>query len=723
MNVNNNLEESVVQYNNNTNILYSNSDISAINEEPQIEKITTLFNQLSLDSPLVSERGLSENSFVSIEPTHSNTVDLYTLFKLLLFYTKEIGVEEGKAICLTHRFLLPLLNNPLFQKKTNLIHCMDTIDPVNIPKDLYQKFTDNSFILPSEQFYYTTWLKIKDIGVLFEKIIFPELKDNNTPPQTLIDIYAKDREQYAELFFQQINNYLKEHDALQSSLINCKSVKELFSKETKELIFNKKINKRPELQTLCKNSEIMELMENYLELARVIVQQVFPEYQIFDEPNEIPLLENITQTINPKKLKEVQIYFQFYICLFSEKIEALENLNISSSFLTKLPDELHYFTGLKSLKINRTSIKNFPQSLYSLSELEKLSLTNNLITTIPNDICNLNSLHSLILSGNKLKTLNPHLANLRHLKKLDISNNQFRTIPEVIYKCENLKNLNLRKNFLSNLDEEFGTLNHLQSLNLVENKFKVFPIALLNLENLSKLHLSQNKIKIIPNEIEALKKLTSLSINSCQLTDLPDNIGQLYNLRTLLCASNAIESIPASLNEISNLTDLNLNKNFLSKYELKKIFSISSLKYLSVSKNKINKISSNIQNLFQLESLNLSKNKIKAIPEEIGLLKRLKTLDLSKNKIDSIPQQLFCLNHLNILNLSNNEISKLPDTIHKSTRLVSLDISDNFLLSIPSALTYLPYLKQLDLRENFIKKTNFMIKMFNEKVNIITSDY
>ncbi|WP_372364718.1 leucine-rich repeat domain-containing protein [Candidatus Uabimicrobium sp. HlEnr_7] len=65
-----------------------------------------------------------------------------------------------------------------------------------------------------------------------------------------------------------------------------------------------------------------------------------------------------------------------------------------------------------------------------------------------------------------------------------------------------------------------------------------------------------------------------------------------------------------------------------------KIFELSSLQKLNLSRNKIQTIPKNIKKLRNLREFSISSNNLRTLPEEIYKLTSLKSLDMSRNNLD-----------------------------------------------------------------------------------------
>lgn len=124
-----------------------------------------------------------------------------------------------------------------------------------------------------------------------------------------------------------------------------------------------------------------------------------------------------------------------------------------------------------------------------------------------------------------------------------------------------------------------------------------------------------------------------------------------------------------------------------------------SVKILDLSKQKLERIPTDVFRLINLEVLVLSKNKIEEIPPEIESLKNLKVLDLSRNKLVRVPPEIGQLINLEILILNQNAIFELNPAIGSLKKLKILDLWGNEIDEMPYEISDLKgSLELLDMR-------------------------
>ena len=117
-----------------------------------------------------------------------------------------------------------------------------------------------------------------------------------------------------------------------------------------------------------------------------------------------------------------------------------------------------------------------------------------------------------------------------------------------------------------------------------------------------------------------------------------------------------------------------------------KLFTLTSLNFLEISKTPLKSLPEDLGNLVGLTSLVLQNNQIEDLPGTIDKLIKLRTLDLAGNKLEEIPSQICTLTELESLNLSRNLLKDIPDVRHMN-HLHILDVSHNKLQALPEGIT------------------------------------
>lgn len=162
--------------------------------------------------------------------------------------------------------------------------------------------------------------------------------------------------------------------------------------------------------------------------------------------------------------------------------------------------------------------------------------------------------------------------------------------------------------------------------------------------------------------------------------------GFCIELREILLMANQIESLPDTLKDCQSLEVLRVSyrhfsslldtymENLIHKGQIKSehiplvVFELQKLKSIDLQHTKINTLPDN--NLKSIESMYLDNNYIINFTERVfnSMIGNLTILTLSKNLLVEIPSEINCLVNLEVLNLSFNAIS----TITNVSRLANL---------------------------------------------------
>ena len=169
--------------------------------------------------------------------------------------------------------------------------------------------------------------------------------------------------------------------------------------------------------------------------------------------------------------------------------------------------------------------------------------------------------------------------------------------------------------------------------------------------------------------------------------------------------NNAIGgSLPKELGYLSNLEELRLPSNKLTGTLSMGLSGWSSIRTIDLSGNRLQGLIPNeIGLMTDLYSFNAENNLLSGpIPTTIGKLVHLKTLTLSKNKLTSIPTEIGQLGDLVFLELQENEFAgALPSEIGMLNGLRQLKLNDNtFGNAMPTELSLLSGLASLDMSYN-----------------------
>ncbi|ORX41716.1 L domain-like protein [Piromyces finnis] len=400
-------------------------------------------------------------------------------------------------------------------------------------------------------------------------------------------------------------------------------------------------------------------------------------------------------------------------------------------------DILPYISLLELDNCNLIDISDF--SFENFVNLRWLSLRNNYIK----DISSLTLCHNLIelsIDNNDVEYID-FLSSLKYLQKINASSNKIMLFdPKADVVFESLTQLNLENNSIRSL-KGIKKLTSLMELylgnNYISETSNIF--FLKDLQKFIILDLTGNSICSIQNYrlfiIYHLSKLKVLDGIACTLKEYSDsreiylgllttdilyqhvgksNISSLTKLDLRNCKIKNIECFEKI--ELNQLIILNMDNNNINSLEgLRKL---TSLKFLSLNNNKIEKLvssnymSKNLPIVFpKIEELHLGGNLIQRIPD-ISMVKFpcLKLLFLNNNKINKI-ERFNTMPTLIELIVNKNHIKTIDDDGFDGLyNLKELQIKDNCLKSIAN-LNSLSSLRRLYLTGNRIQDLNELGKL------------
>ncbi|CDY19190.1 BnaC05g13910D [Brassica napus] len=303
----------------------------------------------------------------------------------------------------------------------------------------------------------------------------------------------------------------------------------------------------------------------------------------------------------------------------------------------------------------------------------------------------LHHLHHLTLySCDLIGEIPSSLGNLSHLRHLNISDNNFLTgeVPPSIGNLNQLKIISFYSNKLNGtIPSSFANFNKLSYLLLTGNQFSSgdLPLILSNLTSLSYFDISDNHFK----------------------SKLPSNMSGLHNLEVFRVNSNSlIGTFPTSLFTIPSLRVVSLSENQLEgPLEFGNTSSASELQYLDLASNNLyGPIPEDISRFLKLEFIDLSNNSFTGlIPGSMPELVSLKILDLSYNKLEGqVPSFLWRISQLTLSHNFFSSFEELPQAV-VSGRPVQFDLGSNALHgSLPRWICKRASLIFLDLSNNHL---------------------
>lgn len=159
---------------------------------------------------------------------------------------------------------------------------------------------------------------------------------------------------------------------------------------------------------------------------------------------------------------------------------------------------------------------------------------------------------------------------------------------------------------------------------------------------------------------------------------------------------------------------LSMSRGNLSRLDNTSFNTLTELKHLNLSFNKISNISENaFQKNYKLKSLSLMSNEIKHLhPNTFSTLVDLESIDLTRNHLKKLEKHLFINNrNLVYLDVKFNELSEISGVIfHHLPMLKSVDLSFNRIEKVPPHIfKYNFKLKELNLQENRITTLDYAL--------------
>ncbi|XP_069319604.1 leucine-rich repeat and calponin homology domain-containing protein 2 isoform X2 [Eulemur rufifrons] len=173
--------------------------------------------------------------------------------------------------------------------------------------------------------------------------------------------------------------------------------------------------------------------------------------------------------------------------------------DLSRNRFTEIPSEVWLFAPLETLNLYHNCIKTIPEAIKNLQMLTYLNISRNLLSTLPKYLFDL-PLKVLVVSNNKLVSIPEEIGKLKDLMELDISCNEIQVLPQQIGKLHSLRELNIRRNNLHVLPDELGDL-PLVKLDFSCNKVTEIPVCYRKMHHLQVIILDNNPLQVPPAQI------------------------------------------------------------------------------------------------------------------------------------------------------------------------------------------------------------------------------
>jgi Leucine-rich repeat (LRR) protein len=214
---------------------------------------------------------------------------------------------------------------------------------------------------------------------------------------------------------------------------------------------------------------------------------------------------------------------------------------------------------------------------------------------------------------------------------------------------------------------------------------------------------------------------TILDLSKRKYVDVPPSVFLYKKLKKLSLSRNQIETISNDFEQLKELEMLDLGSNKLTTLPIK----LSDLKLLTtliLKKNRFKTLPGVLSEMTQLTTLDVSNNKFKTLSSDIGKLTQLRALDVSFNSLTTLPNEIINLNQLTELNLRGNSFSVLPDTLWQMKQLKSLNLGNNRIYSLTEKIGNLDQLETLNLQGNQLTALPEEIEKLTQLTTLDLSD-
>ncbi|GAN09927.1 leucine-rich repeat-containing protein 58-like [Mucor ambiguus] len=137
------------------------------------------------------------------------------------------------------------------------------------------------------------------------------------------------------------------------------------------------------------------------------------------------------------------------------------------------------------------SIYKLSPNMAMLTMIRKLDLSSNYLTELPESIGYMQNLEALSVAKNRIKALPDTIGYLSNLSELDVSYNELEHVTPCIGYLEKLKTLSLAYNQITHLPTDVSGLVGLISLDLTRNPLRVLPAEISKLPFLRRMRLEE----------------------------------------------------------------------------------------------------------------------------------------------------------------------------------------------------------------------------------------
>ncbi|WP_457557521.1 leucine-rich repeat domain-containing protein [Candidatus Harpocratesius sp.] len=490
--------------------------------------------------------------------------------------------------------------------------------------------------------------------------------------------------------------------SIPSSIFQINSLKYL------DLKFNE-IKQLPSKIEFLKNLEILDLSRNKIKNLPQTIGNLpnLKELNLYKNnlteiPNEIRYLQNlIILNLAQNHIKKLPLELS--------AMENLEELNFWHNDITELPESIGNLTNLKNLNLRYNHLQYLPKSFRNLKNLINLEVhNNNWISLAPLP-------ENLLLNGS-LKINKDSMKNFPQFHCFKYFNSGGRYDPGYFYstpekirlEIEQYDNENHEKNRLNSRDELASRYRHF---------YRNYPFFYYFKEHIDEIIDRFVKKKVILTDIE-LKRATMemkynlfMKIKKMKVSTKEKKIEAQRKIILSLYRTKKID--PKQLEII-----LKINQNLTHALSIlnvpvndRNVFSVRAENVIMlciVESNQLHEFPEEICDLHYLEKLIIKNQGITKISPKIIKLKNLKLVNLSYNQIYSFPKEILSFKeHVKVtlndfLNYDQNHI--INSVIERDEEYISYELFSNSILSFHEIITSLifMYVKSRKLSENEI---------------------
>jgi len=389
------------------------------------------------------------------------------------------------------------------------------------------------------------------------------------------------------------------------------------------------------------------------------------------------------------------------------ELENLKSLDLTNNFIVEVPEYLINLKNLQKLNLSYNDIKVMPEFLNDLDLIDvdfsyNANLTGKTLSKETISRCNYKDT-KVCISNEKLSCIN---TNFEHLEPCEIITPECDEIEayfqekninmeDITFSCKDNEDKKVKYFLLNEMDIIDEVLDKVLAYNTTEElKIKVDGSKNIlekigkNFLNLKKLTISNEKSQSLNlTVLKNLKNLTYLEIktNSDLLFTLKKgSLKYLTSLKEIHITNVSFtQTIIDEFGKLVNLEKLNFNScnypsdlNFDSFKELQKLKSISIKSYYE-GKNPLQSIPSSFYYLPKLKELTITEQKIKKISSKISKLKKLEDLDLRGNNLTTLPDALNKLEDLKYVDFGKNPSLTGKTLTNENLRTCDYDITSS----------------------------------------------